>query len=48
VDEAVERSAATLGDVVVAGRKHEAHAGALTVTLRPVGRRGSTGYRRLG
>ncbi len=46
VDEAVERSAATLGEIVAAGRKHETHAGGLTVTLRPAGQHGSTGVRR--
>src|ERR1700683_23187 len=30
VEEAVERSAATLAEIVAAGRKHETHAGALT------------------
>lgn len=47
VDEAVQRSAATLADVVAAGRKHETHTGALTVTLQPTGRYGGTGYRRV-
>jgi hypothetical protein len=46
VDEAVTRSAATLAEVVAAGRKHETHTGALTVTLRPAGRHGGTGFRR--
>jgi hypothetical protein len=46
VDEAVQRSAATLADIVAAGRKHETHAGALTVTLQPVGRHGGEGFRR--
>ena len=46
VDEAVERSAKTLAEVVAAGRKHETHTGALTVTLRPTGRYGGAGYRR--
>jgi hypothetical protein len=46
VEEAVERSAKTLAEVVAAGRKHETHSGALTVTLRPTGRHGSVGYRR--
>jgi hypothetical protein len=46
VDEAVERSAATLAEIVAAGRKHEAHVGALTVTLRPTGRHAGAGYRR--
>ena len=32
IDEAVARSAATLAEVVAAGRKHECHTGALTVT----------------
>jgi hypothetical protein len=45
VDEAVARSAVTLADVVAAGRKHETHTGALTVTLRPTGRYGGSGYR---
>jgi hypothetical protein len=45
VDEAVERSAKTLAEVVVAGRQHETHVGTLTVTLRPTGRYGGTGYR---
>ena len=46
VDEAVQRSAVTLGEIVAAGRKHETHAGALTVTLRPTGRHGGVGFRR--
>jgi hypothetical protein len=46
VDEAVARSAAALADVVAAGRKHDAHTGGLTVTLRPTGRHGGNGYRR--
>jgi len=46
VDEAVERSAATLAEIVAAGRKHETHTGALTVTLRPTGRHGGAGFRR--
>jgi hypothetical protein len=46
VEEAVRRSAATLADVVAAGRKHETHTGALTVTLRPTGRHGARGIRR--
>ena len=40
VDEAVQRSAVTLAEIVAAGRKHETHAGALTVTLQPAGRHG--------
>src|SRR6185295_11039283 len=48
VDEAVARSAVTLAEVVAAGRKHECHTGALTVTLRPVGRHGGDGIRRDG
>ena len=48
VEEAVARSAATLADVVAAGRKHECHTGALTVTLRPTGRHGGDGIRRIG
>jgi hypothetical protein len=46
VDEAVQRSATTLAEVVAAGRKHETHAGALTLMLRPAGRHGGSGYRR--
>ena len=46
VDEAVARSAAMLAEVVAAGRKHECHTGALTVTLRPTGRHGGAGVRR--
>ena len=46
VAEAVERSAVTLAEIVAAGRKHETHAGALTVTLTPAGRHGGEGYRR--
>jgi hypothetical protein len=46
IDEAVARSAVTLAEVVAAGRKHECHAGALTVTLRPTGRHGGAGVRR--
>jgi hypothetical protein len=46
VEEAVERSAVTLGEIVAAGRKHETHAGALTVTLRPSPPYGGAGYRR--
>jgi hypothetical protein len=48
IDEAVVRSAATLAAVVAAGRKHECHTGALTVTLRPTGRHGGDGVRRIG
>jgi hypothetical protein len=48
VDEAVTRSAGTLAEIVAAGRKHDAHAGALTVTLRPTGRHGASGLRRGG
>ena len=46
VDEAVQRSAATLAEVVAAGRKLDAHTGGLTVTLRPTGRHGGAGVRR--
>jgi len=46
VGEAVTRSAAVLAEVVAAGRKHPAHAGALTVTLVPTGRHGAAGVRR--
>lgn len=46
VEEAVERSSVTLAEIVAAGRKHEAHTGALTVTLRPTGRHGGEGFRR--
>jgi hypothetical protein len=46
VEEAVTRSAATLATIVAAGRKHECHTGALTVTLRPTGRHGGAGLRR--
>lgn len=46
VDEAVERSAVRLAELVAAGRKHETHTGALTVTLRPTGRHGGEGFRR--
>jgi hypothetical protein len=45
VDEAVRRSSARLGEIVAAGRKHETHTGGLTVTLRPAGRYGGTGFR---
>ena len=43
VDEAVQRSAATLAEIVAAGRKRDTHTGALTVTLRPTGRHGGAG-----
>jgi hypothetical protein len=46
VDEAVARSSTTLAEVVAAGRKHECHTGALTVTLRPTGRHAGDGVRR--
>jgi len=46
VDEAVARAAATLAELVTAGRKHPAHTGGLTVTLRPTGRHAGDGYRR--
>jgi hypothetical protein len=46
VEEAVALSAVTLTEVVAAGRKHPCHSGALTVTLRPTGRRGGHGFRR--
>ncbi len=45
VEEAVRRSAATLAEVVAAGRKHETHAAGLTVTLRSAGRHGGAGFR---
>ena len=48
VDEAVQRSAITLAEIVAAGRKHETHAGALTVTLRPTGRYRGEGFHRDG
>ena len=48
VEEAVARSATTLAEVVAAGRKHECHTGALTVTLRPTGRHRGDGIRRIG
>ena len=35
-------------DVFAAGRKHECHTGALTLTLRPTGRHGGDGIRRIG
>jgi hypothetical protein len=46
VEQAVELSAVTLAEVVAAGRKHETHAGALTLMLRPAGRHGGQGFRR--
>jgi hypothetical protein len=46
VDEAVRRSATTLAEIVAAGRKHETHAGALTVVLRPTGAYSASGFRR--
>jgi hypothetical protein len=46
VEEAVSRSAATLAEIVAAGRKHECHTGGLTVTLRPTGRHHADGVRR--
>jgi hypothetical protein len=46
VEEAVTRSAATLAEIVRAGRKHECHTGALTLTVRPTGRHGGAGVRR--
>jgi hypothetical protein len=46
VEESVTRSATMLAEIVAAGRKHETHTGALTVTLRPTGRYGGEGYRR--
>ncbi|HLM16729.1 MAG TPA: hypothetical protein VK549_02830, partial [Acidimicrobiia bacterium] len=46
VEEAVARSAVTPAEVVAAGRKHECHAGALTVMLRPTGRHRGDGIRR--
>jgi hypothetical protein len=42
----VRRSAATLAEIVAAGRRHETHAGALTVTLQPTGRHDGEGFRR--
>jgi hypothetical protein len=48
VDEAVARSAATLTELVAAGRKHECHTGGLTLTVRPTGRHGGAGIRRIG
>lgn len=46
VEEAVARSSAALTGIVVAGRKHETHTGALTLTVRPTGAHGAAGYRR--
>jgi hypothetical protein len=46
VEEAVARSAVTLAEVVAAGRKHDCHAGGLTVTVRATGRHGGAGVRR--
>jgi hypothetical protein len=46
IEEAVARSAATLAEVIAAGRKHPCHTGALTLMLRPTGRHGAAGYRR--
>lgn len=46
LDEAVARSAAVLARLTAAGRKHPAHAGALTLLLRPCGRYGAAGLRR--
>jgi hypothetical protein len=46
VDEAVQRSAVTLAEIVSAGRKLETHTGGLTLTLHPTGRHGARGYRR--
>jgi hypothetical protein len=46
VEEAVARSAAVLAELTAAGRKHECHTGALTVTLRPTGCHGGDGVRR--
>ena len=45
VDAAVQRSAAVMPGIIAAGRKHETHTGALTLTLVPNGRYGGTGYR---
>lgn len=45
IDAAIERSADTMRAVIAAGRKHPTHTGALTLTLVPAGRYGSTGYR---
>lgn len=45
IDEAVARSAAVMPGLVEAGRKHECHCGAMTVTLEPSGRYGGAGCR---
>jgi hypothetical protein len=45
VDTAVQRSAAVMPGIIAAGRKHETHTGALTLTLVPSGRYGGAGYR---
>lgn len=45
VDIAVQRSAAVMPGIISAGRKHETHTGALTLTLVPTGRYGGSGYR---
>ena len=45
VDIAVQRSAAVMPGIIAAGRKHETHTGALTLTLVPTGRYRGTGYR---
>jgi hypothetical protein len=44
VEEAVERSAAKLRQVVAAGRKLDCHVGALTFTLEPSGRVAASGF----
>lgn len=48
IDTAVQLSAAVMPGIVAAGRKHETHTGALTLTLIPTGRHGGTGYRGIG
>ncbi len=46
LEDAVARSSAALAALTAAGRKHPAHAGALTLLLRPCGRYAASGLRR--
>lgn len=48
VEHAIEISAEVMPKIAAAGRKHECHAGGMSVTLRPTGRHGGAGLWRRG
>lgn len=45
VQTAVDLSAAAMGPLIAAGRKHRCHTGGLTITVKPTGRHGGAGLR---